>query len=110
MPPSDSTPLATILIPTFDHADLIAFPLRSILRQSDQDFEILVVGDGVPERTREVLAPFLDDPRIRFFDNPKGAGNGELHRHAALQEASGDIVCYCGDDDLWLPDHLATLR
>ena len=44
------------------------------------------------------------DPRVRFFDNPKGARHGEEHRHAALSEARGEIVCYLSDDDLWLPE------
>jgi GalNAc5-diNAcBac-PP-undecaprenol beta-1,3-glucosyltransferase len=47
------------------------------------------------------------DERVRFFDNPKGERHGEAHRHAALQEARGEIVCYLSDDDLWLPGHLA---
>ncbi len=50
------------------------------------------------------------DPRVRWFDNPKGPRHGELHRHAALQEARGEIVCYLCDDDLWLPDHVERMR
>ena len=50
------------------------------------------------------------DPRVKFLDNPKGPRHGELHRHAALQEAQGEIVCYLSDDDLWLPDHVAEMQ
>jgi GalNAc5-diNAcBac-PP-undecaprenol beta-1,3-glucosyltransferase len=50
------------------------------------------------------------DPRIRFFDNPKGPRHGELHRHAALEHARGRIVCYLADDDLWCDDHVAELE
>jgi len=47
---------------------------------------------------------------VRFFDNPKGERHGEAHRHAALEEARGEIVCYLSDDDVWLPDHVEELQ
>jgi GalNAc5-diNAcBac-PP-undecaprenol beta-1,3-glucosyltransferase len=101
---------ATILLPTFDHGAMIRFPLESALAQTARDIEILVVGDGAPEVTREVVGELAEsDPRIRFFDNPKGPRHGEVHRHAALAEARGRIVLYLSDDDLWFPDHVTTM-
>ncbi|MFZ5790534.1 MAG: glycosyltransferase family 2 protein [Pseudomonadota bacterium] len=102
---------ATVLIPTFDHGPLVAHSLASAQDQSVRDIEIFVVGDGAPALTRElVLAAAAKDPRIRYFDNPKGEGRGERHRHAALAAARGEIACYLADDDLWFPDHVATMR
>lgn len=104
-------PEATILMPTFDHGPLLRRSVASVLRQTVADFELFVVGDGVPDVTREILADLGRDPRVRFFDNRvKGENHGELYRHAALQEAKGRIVCYLADDDLYLPDHLETMR
>ena len=100
---------ATILIPTFRHAALLPYAIRSALTQEDVSVEVFVVGDGVEDDTRAALEPFLDDERIRFFDNPKGERNGERHRHAALQYASGQIVSYLSDDDLLLPGHVSDL-
>jgi hypothetical protein len=100
---------ATILIPTHDHAELVPYAVRSALEQSSARVEVFVVGDGVADKTRESLAPFLEDPRVTFFDNPKGRRHGEEHRHAALQHAQGHIVCYLSDDDLLLPDHVSEL-
>jgi len=100
---------ATILIPTFRHAALVPYSLRSALTQEGAVIEVFVVGDGVEEDTRVALAPFLSDPRVRFFDFPKGERNGELSRHEALQEASGRIVCYLSDDDLLLRDHVTEM-
>lgn len=100
----------TVLIPTFDNGRPIRQALRSALAQTHTDLEVLVVGDGTIDVTREIVAEVADaDPRVRFFDNPKGPRHGEIHRHAALQEATGDLVCYLCDDDLWLPDHLEHL-
>lgn len=101
---------ATILIPTHDHQDMILRAIASIQRQTIQDFEVFVIGDGVPERTRELMAGICAaDTRFRFFDNPKGLRTGETYRHKALQEAAGKIVCYLADDDLWLSNHLESM-
>lgn len=100
---------ATILIPTFRHPRLLPYALRSALAQEGVSLEVLVVGDGVEDDTREALAPFLEDERVRFFDYPKGERHGERHRHEALREASGRVVLYLSDDDLLLPDHAAEM-
>ena len=100
----------TIIIPTFNHEETVKYAIQSVLEQSVQTFEIFVVGDGASPRTKEiVLALAMKDPRIRYFDNEKGEGNGELHRATALTFAKGEYIAYLGDDDLWLPDHLATV-
>jgi hypothetical protein len=96
---------ATILIPTHRHAALLPYSLRSALGQEGVDLEVFVIGDGVEDDTREALEPFLADPRVRFFDFPKGERHGERLRHEALAEAQGRIVCYLSDDDLLLADH-----
>ena len=101
---------ATILIPTFRHAALLPYSVRSALDQADATVEVFVVGDGVEDDTRAALEPFADDERVRFFDFPKGARHGELNRHEALHEATGEIVCYLSDDDLLLRDHAAAMR
>lgn len=104
-------PLFTVLIPTHSHADTIIRSIASIQDQTEQDFELFVVGDGAPPRTDEIMREVCaKDQRIRYFPNPKGEGNGEAHRAVALQEAKGKLVCYLGDDDLWLPHHLAQMK
>jgi glycosyltransferase involved in cell wall biosynthesis len=105
-----SKPVATVLMPTHNHAHLIDYSIRSIQDQTFADFELFVVGDGAAAETRDIVEEFAhNDPRIRYFDFPKGQRHGEAHRHIVLQEARGEIVAYCGDDDLWLRGHLASL-
>ncbi len=100
---------ATILIPTHRHVALLPYSIESALDQEGVSVELYVVGDGVEDGTREVLARYADDSRVHFFDYPKGPRLGEGHRHALLQQASGRIVCYLSDDDLLLRDHVATM-
>ncbi len=101
---------ATIIIPTFDHCELIRFPIESILRQTHQDFELFIIGDGAPERTAEIVDQYqAQDARIKYFPHPKGPRLGEAYRHPILQQATGDFVCYLADDDLYLENHLAVI-
>jgi GalNAc5-diNAcBac-PP-undecaprenol beta-1,3-glucosyltransferase len=101
---------ATVLIPTHEHVEPLRHAVASAQAQTLQDFELFIVGDGVTDATRALVAELsAGDPRIRFFDFPKGPRKGEIHRHAALQHARGRFVAYLGDDDCWLPNHLETL-
>jgi glycosyltransferase involved in cell wall biosynthesis len=103
-------PLFTVIIPTHSHVATLPWAIRSVLDQSIQDFELIVVGDGAPAATELIMAGWCArDQRIQFQPNVKGAGYGELYRHRALQQARGSLVAYLGDDDLWLPHHLETL-
>ncbi|HYA08203.1 MAG TPA: glycosyltransferase, partial [Gaiellaceae bacterium] len=79
---------ATVLIPTHDHGPTLLRSVGSVLAQTVPELEVLVIGDGVPDVTRELMAKVTaGDERVRFFDHPKGPRHGELYRHAALQEA-----------------------
>lgn len=97
---------ATILIPTHRHAALLPFAVRSALAQEGAEIELFVIGDGVEDDTRRALEPFIADPRVRFYDRPKGEQRGERLRHEALRDSTAPIICYLGDDDLLLPGHV----
>ena len=101
---------ATVLVPTHEHGPLLGFAVRSALAQTVDEIEVFIVCDGATNDTLEAAEELSrSDDRVRLFVNDKGPRHGELHRHHALQEASGGIVCYLSDDDLWLPDHVATM-
>lgn len=99
---------ATVVVPTTgDRGPLLPFSVGSILSQSVADLEVFILGDGVTSETRSLIQDLLQsDPRIRFFDHPKDERRGEQHRHVALKEARGRIVCYLCDRDLMLPHHV----
>ena len=103
-------PEFTVIVPTFDHVETLWFSLESALAQTLADFEIVVVGDGAPPRTAEIVAAFTArDPRVRYAPHPKGERHGEAGRHAVLASTRSRYVAYLCDDDLWFPGHLATL-
>ena len=73
---------ATILLPTFRHAAVLPYAIESALDQEGTSIELFVVGDGVEDATREVVARYESDERLRFFDLPKGPRLGEARRPA----------------------------
>ena len=103
-----TAPRFTVLMPTHYRSDVIGYAIRSVLAQSDGDFELLVVGDGAVEGTAAAVAAF-DDPRVRWFDLPKAPGFGYANRNIALEQSRGALIAYAADDDLMLPDHLEHL-
>lgn len=104
-------PLFSVVLPTYNHCDPIIWAIESVRQQTLQDFEILVVGDGVPDRTRDIIEEFCGkDERIKFFDNPKGESKGEKYRHSAVMAAQGRYIAYIADDDVWHESHLETLE
>ena len=102
---------ATVLIPTHNHGETLRYSIPTALQQTGDDIEVFIIGDAVPDVSRAIVREFeARDPRVRFFDFPKGPSRGEIYRHQVLQEARGEIVCYLFDDDLWLPDHIEVMR
>jgi hypothetical protein len=98
-PTSDADNLARRDASTLDLA------VASVLEQSIGCLELVGIGDGVRDDTREVIGG-LDDRRIRFVDEPKTRSRAELDRHRVLSEADSDSVCYLGDDDVMVSDHI----
>jgi len=102
-------PRFSVLVPTHDRADVIGLAIRSVLAQTDEDFELLIVGDGCTDGTAAVVQSFTDR-RVRWFDLPKAPGFGYQNRNVVLRQAEGALIACMADDDLLLPDHLTRLR
>lgn len=101
---------ASVIIPTHDHHLTLPLSVSSVLNQTLQNFEILIVGDGVTKSVRDVGNELSSsDERIIFLDFPKGENHGEIYRHEAILRASSENIFYLCDDDLLLPSHLLNL-
>lgn len=96
-----------ILCPTFDHAEALFASTASVRAQSFRDWELVVIGDGAPDRTADIMSAICRaDPRIRYEAHPKSERYGEIYRDQVICESKADVVLQLGDDDLWAPDHI----
>lgn len=101
---------ASVIIPCHNKVGTLPLVVDSVLRQSVQDLEVLMLGDGVTEATRAAIEALVAaDARVRFLDFPKGANHGEAYRHDAVLAAESDAIFYLCDDDLLLPEHVSDL-
>jgi glycosyltransferase involved in cell wall biosynthesis len=94
----------SVVIPTYKHRDLVVETIESVLGQSFGDFEVIVVNDGSPDDTEQVLAGLIETGRIRYFRQPNRGQAAARNR--GLAEARGKFVAFLDDDDLWPGDKL----
>src|SRR5262245_48882666 len=98
-------PKISVIIPTHDRAHFLPGAIFSVLNQTFQDFEIIVVDDASNDNTSEVVAAFNDE-RIRLLRHETNKG-GSAARNTGILNAQCDYIAFLDDDDEWLPDKLA---
>jgi len=93
----------TVIIPIYGVEKYIANTVKSVLAQSYENFELLLIDDGSPDRSIEICRQ-LGDPRIKILqqDN-RGPASA---RNLGIRVATGDYLAFLDGDDLWLPDKL----
>ncbi|MFY9560985.1 MAG: glycosyltransferase family A protein [Terriglobales bacterium] len=103
---ANATPKVSVIIPSYQTAPLIARCLDTVMAQTFQDFEAIVVNDGSPDtpELEQALQPYLD--RIVYVkqENKRCAGA----RNTAIGQARGEFLAFLDSDDTWYPEHLAS--
>jgi glycosyltransferase involved in cell wall biosynthesis len=102
------TPRVSVIIATYNWSSVLPYSIGSVLRQTMQDFEILVVGDGCTDDSEAVVAA-IGDLRIRWFNLPANTRHQSAPNNEGLRHARGEFIAYLGHDDLWLPHHLESI-
>ncbi len=96
-----------ILCPTFDHAEALIASTASVRAQRFENWQLVVIGDGAPAKTREIMAEITAvDRRISYQAHPKTVRFGEIYRDPIIRQSDAEFVLQLGDDDLWAPDHI----
>ena len=93
---------ASALIPTYDRAGYVGGAIETVLAQTYDDVEAVVVNDGSTDGTREVLAEYAEHDRVQIHHNERNRGISFSFNRAAA-EADGELLCILGDDDRWHP-------
>jgi len=102
----NNQPKISVIIPTYNRAHLIRRAIKSVLNQTYQDFEIIVVDDGSTDNTEEIIEEFQKyDKRIRYIQHKKNEGEAAA-RNTGIKIARGKFIANQDSDDKWLPEKL----
>jgi glycosyltransferase involved in cell wall biosynthesis len=91
------SPKVSVIVPTYNRADRLERALNSIVSQTYQDFELIVVDDGSTDKTSQLMKSF---PKAQYFYIKKNSGVSKA-RNVGLAFAKGELICFLDSDDLW---------
>jgi len=97
-------PRVSVVIPTYNRAASVGTAIRSVLNQTEHDFEIVVVDDASADDTEGVVGRFRD-PRVQYVRQPSNLGDAAA-RNVGILRSSGPYIAFLDDDDEWLPPKL----
>jgi glycosyltransferase involved in cell wall biosynthesis len=104
------TPAVTVYISSYNHARYLPQTIDSVLAQSFQDFELIILDDGSSDNSHEVLSGYQHryPAKIRYLWHEGHANRGISYScNVALRQARGTYFTWLGSDDYWLPEKLA---
>ncbi|QRO01001.1 glycosyltransferase family 2 protein [Archangium violaceum] len=95
-------------MPTYRQSSFLRRALEGLKAQHLKDWELIIIDDGSDDDTRQVLAPYLAEPRIRYhrLERNRGLGNA---LNLATGMARGQYIAYLPSDDVYYPEHLERL-
>lgn len=91
----------SVIIPTYNRARLLKRSIQSVLNQTYQDFEIIIVDDGSNDNIEDVVNSFNND-KIRYIRHGENRGPGAA-RNTGIELAESDYIAFQDSDDEWLP-------
>lgn len=102
--------LVSVVIPSYNRAYIVGQAIESVLRQTYENVEVVVIDDGSTDDTERVVRAF--DDRVRYIYQPNGGI--AVARNSGIAAARGEFVAFLDSDDVWLPwkleAQLAVLR
>ena len=96
--------LVSIVTPSYNTGKWIGETIESVLSQTYQNWEMIIVDDCSTDNTDEVVASYSDS-RIKYIKNDKNSG-AAISRNKAIKAAKGDFIAFLDSDDLWVPEKL----
>ena len=96
----------SVVIPLYNKGPYIARAWNSALKQTYQDFEVIVIDDGSTDSGAEIVRGF-NDPRIRLIQQENRGVSAARNR--GINEATSDFIAFLDADDEWIPKHLETI-
>lgn len=97
-------PIISVIIPTYNREKLIMDSIDSVLNQTFQDFEILIIDDVSTDNTEQLIKD-LNNEKIRYYKLDKNGGQC-IARNYGIKKARGKYIAFLDSDDRWLPEKL----
>jgi len=104
---SEDMPLVSVIIPVYDRTDVLKIAIDSILAQSYPKLELIIITDGSPSETLEVLHPYRNHQKVRIYDFSWSSGNAVRGRNKGILESRGDFIAFLDSDDVASPDRIS---
>lgn len=99
-----ASPVVSVVTATYNMAQFLGAAIHTVLAQTWSDFQYIIIDDGSSDGTREVVAPFLSDPRVEYhYQENQGQ---TLAKNNGARRARGEFICFLDGDNLWLPHKL----
>jgi glycosyltransferase involved in cell wall biosynthesis len=105
----NSTPHISVIVPSYNHRRFLPIRLESILRQTVQDFELILLDDASQDGSGEFLETFLKRQGVRLIRNAQNTGSPFAQWNRGMQEAKGDLIWIAESDDVAEPQFLEML-
>ena len=102
-------PTVSVIIPNYNHARYLRRRIESVLAQTYQDFEVILLDDCSTDHSREILASYEDDPKVRIEFNAKNSGSVFKQWNKGVQMARGCYIWIAESDDYADPRFLARM-
>ena len=97
--------LVSVIIPTFNCKNVIGQAVKSVLDQTYNNLEVIIIDDGSTDDTKTILTPYLKDKRVKYF---KQINLGQASaRNKGLSMAQGAFIAFLDSDDYWLPSKIS---
>lgn len=101
---SRAAPRVSVIIPTYNRAQLINRAIQSVLDQTYQDFELVVVDDCSTDNTEDIVNSIADE-RVRYIRHETNKG-ASAARNTGIKASRGELIGFLDSDDEWLPEKL----
>lgn len=102
---TNSEPLISVIMATFNRADLIGEAIDSVLHQSYRNLELIIVDDGSTDDTASLIGTkYASESRLKYIYQENTGQSGA--RNNALTVTKGQFICFIDSDNVWLPNKL----
>ncbi len=103
-PISIEQPLVSVIMPTYNYAQFIGDAIESVINQTWEIWEMLIVDDGSTDNTKSVVQSYVSkDSRIRYFALGQNSGRAAVARNYGISNSKGKYIAFLDSDDMWKP-------